>query len=91
MSVRVHPIGREAGRAIEAAGSRHDSVRAALECYLAYADETRSPGFWVGAGAQQCFGFVPGTPVAREDVVRVMTVRDPETGELGLARELSAR
>ncbi|MDA8380396.1 MAG: relaxase domain-containing protein [Actinomycetota bacterium] len=82
MSVRVHPIGREAGRAIEAAGSRHDSVRAALEYYLAYADETKSPGFWVGAGAENSFGFVPGTPVAREAFVAVMTVRDPQTGEL---------
>ena len=82
MSVRVHPIGREAGRAIEAAGSRHDSVRAALEYYLAYADETRSPGFWVGAGAETSFGFVPGTPVAREAFCAVMTVADPETGEL---------
>ena len=82
MSVRVHPIGREAGREIEAAGSRHDSVRRALEYYLAYADESASPGFWVGAGAEASFGFPPGSPVAREDFVAVMTVRDPATGEL---------
>ena len=82
MSVRVHPIGREAGRAIEAAGSRHDSMRKALEYYLAYADESKSPGFWVGAGAEVCFGFPPGTPVERDAFVAVMTVRDPATGEL---------
>ena len=82
MSVRVHPIGREAGREIEVAGSRHDSVRRALEYYLAYADESASPGFWVGAGAEASFGFATGSPVAREDFVAVMTVRDPATGEL---------
>ncbi|MDA8380392.1 MAG: relaxase domain-containing protein, partial [Actinomycetota bacterium] len=57
-------------------------MRKALEYYLAYADESASPGFWVGAGAEASFGFATGSPVAREDFVAVMTVRDPAAGEL---------
>ena len=62
------------------AGSRTDTVRQALEYYLAYAEEHGAPGFWIGRSLELSFGLGAGGPVWRDEFVALMTCRDPQTG-----------